>query len=120
MLLGRALITSQSFISNSSRGPWRAAHRQVSPLAFCSVDSGQAVGSVVVGWPDLARLPLGGDGRRWRARFRELQRPGRVLGRWATADGDFYCDSFKSQGVMGPRQLTVGEYREQGFVGTPV
>jgi len=27
--------------------------------------------------------------------------------RWATADGDFCCDSFKSQGAMGPRQLTV-------------
>ena len=36
-----------------------------------------------------------------------LQRSGHVPGRWATADGDFYCDSFKSQGAMGPRQLTV-------------
>ena len=32
---------------------------------------------------------------------------GRVPGRWATADGDFYCDSFKSQGAMGPLRLTV-------------
>ena len=89
------------------RSSWRAARRQVSPLAFCLVETEQAMGFVDDGWPDLARLPLGGDGRRWRARFRELQRPGRVLGQWATADGDFYCDSFKRQGAMGPRQLTV-------------
>ena len=31
---------------------------------------------------------------------------GRVPGRLATVDGNFYCDSFKSQGAMGPRQLT--------------
>ena len=31
---------------------------------------------------------------------------GRVPGRWATVDDNFYCDSFKSQGAMGPRQLT--------------
>ena len=74
---------------------------------FCFLLRGQAVGFVEVGWPDRARLHLGGGGRRWRARIRGLQRSGRVPGRWATADGDFCCDSFKSQGAMGPRQLTV-------------
>ena len=88
------------------RSPRPAARRQVSPLAFCSMDPGQAVGFVEVGWPDRARLHPGGGGRRWRARIWELQRSGRVPGRWATAD-DFYCDSFKSKGAMGPRQLTV-------------
>ena len=68
---------------------------------------GQVVGFVEVGWPDRARLHLGGGGRRWRARIWELQRSGRVPGWWATADGNFYYDSFKSQGAMGPRQLMV-------------
>ena len=49
------------------RSPRPAARRQVSLLAFCSMDPGQAVGFVEVGWPDRARLPLGGgvvDGER--------------------------------------------------------
>ena len=79
----------------------------MSPLAFCLVETEQAMGFVDDGWPDLARLPLGGGGRRWRAQFWELQRSGRVLGRWATADDDFYYDSLKNKGAMGPRQLTV-------------
>ena len=54
------------------RSPRPAACRQVSPLAFCSMDPGHAVGFVEVGWPDRARLHLGGGGRRWRARIREL------------------------------------------------
>jgi len=89
------------------RSPRPAACRQVSPLAFCSMDPRHAVGFVEVGWPDRARLHLGGGGRRWRARIWELQRSGRVPGRWATAEGFFYCDSNQSHGAKGPLQLTV-------------
>ena len=71
------------------RSPWPAARRHVSPLAFCSVDLGQAVGFVDARWPDLAWLPLGDGGRRWRVRIWELEELGCGPGRWATANGFF-------------------------------
>ena len=68
------------------RSPWPAARRQVSPLAFCSVDLGQAVGFVDARWPDLAWLPLGDGGRRWRVRIWELEELVRGQARfWARA-----------------------------------
>jgi len=71
------------------RSLWTVARRQVSSLVFCSVDLGQAVGFVDARWLDLAWLPLGDGGRRWRVRIWELEELGCGPGRWATANGFF-------------------------------
>jgi len=67
------------------RSAWQVARRQVSPLAFCLMDSRQAVDLVEDGWPDLARFTLGDAGRRRRARIWELEELGRGPSRWASA-----------------------------------
>jgi hypothetical protein len=64
-----------------------------------------AVGFVDGGRPDLARLPLGDGGCRWRARIWELEGSGRCPGRWATAEGFFNFDSNKSLCAMVLLQL---------------
>jgi len=63
------------------RSLWTVARRQVSLLVFCSVDLGQAVGFVDARWLDLAWLPLGDGGRRWRVRIWELEELGCGPGR---------------------------------------
>jgi len=62
-LVGAPLQRRWRALGGVFRSSWRAARRKVSPLPFCLVETEQAVGFVEDGWPDLARLPLGGGGR---------------------------------------------------------
>jgi hypothetical protein len=66
-----------------------------------------SVGDVVGGWPNLAQSSLGGGGRRWRVKIRELEMLGCGPGRWATADGFINFDSAQSLCAMGPLLLVV-------------
>jgi hypothetical protein len=83
-------------------------------LPFFFTNAKVAVGVADGGRLDLARSPLGGAGRRWRAWIQELEKLGRGPGRWATADGSIpssrtgvYFDSSKSQRAMELLQLMV-------------
>jgi len=73
------------------------------PVFFKGVE--QAVGVVHGGRLDLAPSSFDGVVCRWRAQIRELEWLGCVPGRWATAEGFFYFDSFQSYCAMGPLQL---------------
>jgi hypothetical protein len=76
-------------------------------LAFSLKDTELSVGGVVGGWPDLAQSSLGGGGRRWRVKIRELEMLGRDPGRWATTDGFINFDSAQSLCAMRSLLLVV-------------
>ena len=76
-------------------------------MAFFSKDAELAMGLVVAWRLDLARPSLGDGSRRRRAKIHELEELGRGPGRWANANGSFYCDSDQSQVAMELLQFIV-------------
>lgn len=76
-------------------------------LAFLSKGAKQGIGVADRGRLDLGRSSRGGASRRRRAQVQELVGLGRVPGRWTTAEGFIFFDSFQSQCAMGLLQLMV-------------